>query len=432
MMSSADSQGGQPNGLFRGLTFVGLLLLFLPAAVHAESFDISGYYKNFGVTLDRPDALQQQDSPDILGMNINKIRLKATWEVSDQFDLHSAYSFAFRIQDPHLYQESVFLAGPNPKGYRGVDFNTRLYPEDRSTVGSFGIFHNLDRLYAGFSLPVADIYIGRQAIAWGTARVINPTDIIAPYTFEELDTEERIGVDALRIRIPIGFMGEIDAGYVFGEDFDFAESAVFLRGKFYVARTDLSLLLVQFRRHLLMGVNMARSVEGAGVWLEAAYVLTSPFEREFLGTTGYDYFRGTAGLDYSFTGKLYGFVEYHYNQAGVASNRDYYFNVLQHPAYEDGAVYLMGQQYIIPGISYQITPLITLNSQILYNVEDRSLFLGPTIEYNISQNIYLGGGLFAGFGPGPERVPGQQPFPLIKSEFGTYPDLFYTNFRVYF
>ncbi len=132
----------------------------------------------------------------------------------------AAYSVAPRIQDNTLFYSDPLLADIDRFGYRVTDFDSRLYPCENDTAGSFAIFQNLDRLYLGLKADDFDLYIGRQAIAWGSARVINPTDVLVPYKFEELDTEERIGVDALRVRIPLGSLSEFDAGAVFGEDFN--------------------------------------------------------------------------------------------------------------------------------------------------------------------------------------------------------------------
>ena len=86
-------------------------------------------------------------------------------------------------------------------------------------------YQNLDRAFLTFSPPSGDIYIGRQAIAFGAADVVNPTDVLAPYGFDSLDTENRPGVDALRYRIPFGGMGELDFGVVCGDGCSRAESA---------------------------------------------------------------------------------------------------------------------------------------------------------------------------------------------------------------
>jgi len=87
------------------------------------------------------------------------------------------------------------------------------------------VLQNLDRLYATVAAPHFDLYVGRQAIAWGSARAVNPTDIIAPFLYTEIDTEDRVGVDAARLRIPAGALGEIDAAYVGGEDLEWGQSA---------------------------------------------------------------------------------------------------------------------------------------------------------------------------------------------------------------
>ncbi|HKJ68163.1 MAG TPA: hypothetical protein VKA68_09435, partial [bacterium] len=360
------------------------------------------------------------------------LRMEFSGDLTSAIGIRGAYNFIPRVQDPSLFSDNPFMIEVDPTRYRIADFNQRLYPESTSESESVGLYQNLDRASLSIALPAADIYLGRQAIAWGSSKVINPIDVIAPFTFNELDTEERIGVDALRVRVPIGFMGEFDAGYIAGPDLDFEESAAFLRSKFYVQQTDLSLLTVAFRENLMFGVDMARSLRGAGVWLEAGYVFLDAFQED--RALANDYFRGTAGIDYSFSDGAYGFVEYHYSEAGVEESENYYWNFMQNKAYSEGSVYLLGTNYVIPGIVYQITPLITLTGQAIYNVDDRSLFLAPILEYNIAQNIYIGGGGFLGFGKNP-TVGGIEvgaPFPVFRSEFGSYPDMFYTTFRIYY
>ncbi|MCP4703943.1 MAG: hypothetical protein GY865_04980 [candidate division Zixibacteria bacterium] len=277
----------------------------------------------------------------------------------------------------------------------------------------------------------ADIYIGRQAIAWGSARTINPTDILTPYNFDELDSEDRMGVDAVRLRVPVGFMGEFDAGYLFGEDFKFRNSAFYLRSKFYAAQTDFSFLIMGFKHSLLLGADMTRALGGAGFWIEAAYVITNGLLKH--KNTVYDnYFRGTIGLDYSLTDRMYGFIEYHYNQPGENEANDYPL-LPGGIAYFWGSVYLKGQHYIMPGASYQITPLIMTTNNLIWNLNDLSILIAPTMEYNIAENIYLSAGAFIGVGKAMKMPPYPNPLDIkYGSEFGAYPDSYFTSFRVYF
>ncbi|MDH4158428.1 MAG: hypothetical protein OEW00_14250, partial [candidate division Zixibacteria bacterium] len=210
-------------------------------------------------------------------------------------------------------------------------------------------------------------------------------------------------------------------------------SAVYLRGKFYAARTDISLIASCVRNNLMLGVDLTRAIGGAGCWLEAAQVFVGTFENSHSGT-GDDYFRLSVGSDYSFGGSTYGFVEYHFNQAGSNHAGDFRDN-LSTAAYTEGSVYLLGQHYLAPGVIYQLTPLVSLTAQILVNLGDPSALAAPAIEYNIAEDIYLAAGAYVGFGKSP-KVSDTSEVSLSKvaftSEFGTYPDTYFTSFRVYF
>jgi hypothetical protein len=353
------------------------------------------------------------------------------WEPADRLNIEFAYDLSPRIQDPALFAGVQILRfGIRSNAYRAKDLDTRLYPDEHDPVSSFAVRHNLDRLNLSIALPWADVYLGRQAIAWGSAHAISPIDVIAPFAYDELDVEDRRGVDAVRVRVPISFMGEIDAGYVFGENFAYEMSAWFLRGRYYIWQTDFSGIVSGFRNNWLVGVDMTRAIGGAGTWLEAGYVFVDALtdEKGFGG----DYVRFSVGADYSLRDGTYLFCEYHFNGPG-SSEVDEYFQLGREAAYSEGAVYLLGQHYLVPGLSYQITPLLTLQLETLANLSDQSALLAPRLEYNIAQNIYLAGGGYLGLGDGPHLTIAEEMTQLLAgSEFGSYPDLLFTSFRIYF
>jgi hypothetical protein len=411
-------------------------LIVWPVLSFADGpFSLNGYYKSFFVVFNLPGYKNPPafipDQPDIGAVN-NRLRLKLFYHSSEWLAFSCAYDFSPRIQDPSLFRSQPIFVGIDPLEYRLSDFDSRLYPAEGENVGSFGIFHNLDRALVEFKTAPADIIIGRQVIAWGSARVLNPTEVIAPFAFQELDTEERIGVDAVRVRAPLSTLAEVDAGYVFGKKFQFEKSAFFIRAKFYTAKTDIALLLLGFRENLLAGFEVARSIGGAGFWLEGAYVFADLLQNSSTGKTN-SYFRGTVGLDYGFSGKTYGFIEYHFNDAGAAQPEAYLKNFSK-PAFTEGAVYLMGKHYLAPGLAYQITPLINFNGQALFNLADQSMFISPQVEYNLAQDIYVSAGIFMAVGKRPEFFAEDAvSSPLrFRSEFGGYPDIYFSAFRIYF
>lgn len=403
-----------------------------------DELAIGGYYKSFFVAYDPPDYrtdLFVTDFP-IEGTVTNNLRLNGHWRVNRWLSLETSYSIA-----PQVSSSGSILTGPaetlfEPAVYRVTDFDSQLFPGENDPVGSFSIHQNLDRAAVSISAGRVDLFLGRQAIAWGSARAVNPTDILAPYAYTELDTEDRIGVDAVRLRYPLGFMGEIDAGCVFGNDFEASQSACFLRGKFYLARTDVSLLAVNFRENLLVGVDLARSIGGAGAWLEAGYVVVDAFDSDDVESTDDDYLRATIGADYSFGGDIYGFIEYHYNGAGSTDASQYVVNSETKIAYREGNTYLAGQHYLIPGVTRQLTPLISGGVEAMINLRDPSALIATSVEYNVADNIYLKAGAFIGWGSQPSLrwTPPISSIPVVipASEFGSYQDTFYSSFRVYF
>ncbi|MFH1686030.1 MAG: hypothetical protein ABIE70_00740 [bacterium] len=435
------------NAVCRHRRAIILLLIILIGGTSSnagERFDISGYFKSFSVAYGLPDFAVAGQVPDSivalyndlpwLGSVSNRLRVQTQFRAASWLRLSAAYDISPRVQDQAIMASAALLdfgiiSGP----YRFDDLDSRLYPRPGKPMTNFGIYQNLDRLQASIQTAWADITIGRQAIAWGTARVVNPTDFIAPFAYGELDTEDRFGVDAIRIRRPLGLLGEIDLGYVGGHNWDWDHSAAFLRGGFNHSGADFSGVVAAFRGNLMVGGDITKSIGGAGTWLEVSQTWDEAFDTD--DTTGRDFFRLTIGADYCFSGRLYGFAEYHYNGAGFKKSGDY-TDAIHSAAYTEGAVYLLGRHYLIGGASYQVTPLITATAEVVGNVSDLSAYLSPGIDYNIAEDIYLSAGAFIGLGESPSLEAGildmTRVREIIRSEFGSYPDFCYLSFGTYF
>ena len=325
-----------------------------------------------------------------------------------------AYGVSPRVQASA--GDDVTTTRPGAAVYRATDVRERLYPAPRETAGTVSLTHNIDRAWVQWSLGAADVSVGRQTVAFGSARVVNPTDVLAPYAYTALDKEERVGVDAARVRYALGAFSEVDAGAVFGDDFASDASAVFLRAQTCVAETDISALALRFRRHALVGVDIARAVGGAGTWVEAAYTRTH-------GTAAEDYFRMSAGMDYSPAQMVYTFAEYHLNTPG-AGDADEYAAASATPAYADGATYLLGRHYVALGASLATNPLLAGGVQMIVNLSDGSALVAPSLEYSFAEDVYLAAGAFVGAG----RAGGGS----AAAEFAAYADTRYGTIRLYF
>lgn len=412
---------------------LGAVMGVAPAGA-AGQFAVSGYFKNFSIVAD-PAQYSSPGSPasaPLTGSVSNRLRIDAGWFASGSVSFELAYDFIPRIQDAARPGSRPVPLAPDPLTYRIADLERMPYPASADDVRTVSIVQNLDRAVLSVGTAFADLSLGRQAIAWGSARVINPTDVFAPFAFSELDIEDRTGIDALRVRIPTGMMGEIDLGYVCGKDARLEESAIYARSKFYAAKTDITLVAADFREHLMAGVDLARSIGGAGAWIECAVVFVDAFSRSRREHTR-NYAGATCGLDYNLTGALYGFCEYHFNTSGTSENGAYLENGTG-PAYRDGGAYLLGTHYLAPGILFQMSPLATFNASALWNLTDASLLVAPRLEYNLSEDVYLEAGCYLGVGDRAALSPGggAEGRILPESEFGLYADIYFTSFRIYF
>jgi hypothetical protein len=327
-----------------------------------------------------------------------------------------AYSISPSVSD--LNRRALAFNAPSVDKYRLIDV-----PEFISEYEYGSVSQNIDRVTAQFRTPFADITAGRQAISFGSGRFFNPTDVFSPFSYQALNKEEKTGVDALRVQVPIGKMSEIDFGYVFGAEADWKKSAAFIRGKFDLKGTDISIIAMEYKTHFMTGINISSSIKGAGVWLEAAYTMSRLLENyDHEG----DFFRISAGADYYFPGDFYLFVEYHYSSAGTIDKKDYLFNSLtKKSAYKDSGVYLLGEHYFAPGFNWQVHPLVGLSLAVLMNITDPSAMISPKISFSLEEDIFidLGASINAG-----KRIKNSE----FKSEFGSYPDFYYLSARLYF
>jgi hypothetical protein len=402
--------------LLCGLLMLAVACPAVPAA--GEGVDIDGYFKNFQLYIEPPQQPDFPESSRLLGANITRARFESSAGIGADLRLFAAYTVSASVLESSLRR--IFNLSTANYGYRMDDIRPRIYPSPGDPPGSFRINQNLDRLYIAWS-GAFDLYLGRQPFGWGAGKVINPTDVLAPFRYDELDREERAGLDAVRLIYPLGTMSELDAGAIAGADAAEENSAAYVRGRTYLARTDLSATLIRYRDNWLAGFDAARSVGGSGVWLEGAYNRVE--DRSVSG----EFLRLTAGWDRAFfRGRLYCWCEYHFNGAGAAESGRYHIEAASNPAFRQSGVFLIGRHYLFPGLRWQFTPLIGGACQLFFNMADRSVLLAPAVEYNIGQNLYAEAGGYLGFGNSSESGA------VARSEFGEYGRVLYFSMRYYY
>jgi len=383
-----------------------LSLLFLYTVMldsYGASSQWSGNLKNY-LTAGEHELLTAPAASTKLSL-IFAMRLNNFYQLNRSHSFETSYNLSF--QGARRKKSKIALS---PITYRVFDIKN--YPS--FNLGADGhLAQNLDRLSWNYAGEKVDLYVGRQAINFGSGRSVNPTNVFLPFPIGNIDNEYRSGVDAIRIKIPLAEMAEFDGGVVLGEHIEKEKNAFFINLGHPIGDWDILYSAINYRKNYLLGLDMQGNFFSQGIWFEAAYNKMKAYKNK-----KQKYLRAVLGMDYRFSENLLAILEYQYNEAG-SRNEHTYVATVDSLAYREGGVHYLGKNYLVPGISYQITPLVIYTSSLILNVHDKSAYLGQKIEWNIKENNYLDLNLFLTNG-------------ILQSEFSSYAQRFNLSFRKYF
>jgi hypothetical protein len=168
-----------------------------------------------------------------------------------------------------------------------VDDNTLFHTNDA------GDYLAVDRLTLDLYQPGFDVRIGRQALQWGSALFINPTDPFPQVLFTQ-PWLPRAGVNSARVSVPFGERNQLQA--VVGTNDDFNAARIAGRGTINWAQTDWSAVGAwrQETDEMLAGIDI-KGTFGVGFWFESALRVGDLSGEE--ATVRAD---AAVGVDYSF------------------------------------------------------------------------------------------------------------------------------------
>ena len=322
--------------------------------------NFSGHIKTVAVTQEKTfEAPRYYQSQNNLRLIWDSQKTILAWEIHYEFNP----TFISR-EGPDQYSTLI----DSEARYRISDIAQRL---DKSESRHM-LTQNLDRFNIQMRLPHGDLTLGRQAITFGSSRVIVPTDIFVPFDVRVFDQEYRMGVDAIRYQSPIGEVGEFDMGIVFGESRQ--TSAAFMQISNTYSKKDLHITVLRFAEKNLLGFGLETALGQFGFWVEAAKVFG---QRKLV--------RASSGFDYAFSDRAFGQIEYHYN--GVKLYRPQREEKYLRGAGLPVGVVLQGEHYLTPSFSYQLGPLWTIGFQGIFNLSDHSSFLSMFTAYNLRENL---------------------------------------------
>lgn len=337
-------------------------------------------------------------------LSSTRLRLETVWQGPSGWRIEAAADHQLLGTDP---------GGVIPLPADGVNRRLDLDHAWRHDAG-WASRLQVDRLNLSWSAGRFDAVIGRQAVGFGRIVIFSPLDIIAPFPPDALDTDVRPGVDAARATLHYGLDGQLGAVAVLGDE---------SRHDSYLAtwadnRLGIDLLAVggMLRKRPMVGGGLAGSLGTLGLKGEAAFYQGEQVDRPG-GDLHHHMLMAAVEGWYRFDSGLTLIAQYLHNGAGVHDPGDYPRVAASAPLRE-GLSTLFGRHYLLAAPSYELHPLVTLNGLLIWNLEDDSWLIRPTLAVNLADNVSLE--LFWTSPAGREpRAAAGFPAPVPRSEFGS-------------
>lgn len=403
------------------------------------AFGIDGSLTALAMMMDKHHLGLLSGGSDSDMLSINQLRLIAAGRPSSRltYEAHLVTSYTYTSAEGAQGSANFLTLGGKTR-YRAVD--TAWYWRDWESQQ--GILW-ADRLNAKISLGPADLTVGRQAVTFGKAYFWNPLDVFLPFDPRQFDREYKAGVDALRLDFYLGdFTGitllavggrevGIDGEYVGdggGLDASWYGSALLARAYTTLAGWDLAVQGGKIYGGYQLGGGFTGEIGPLQARAEAAYFWahgSRPLPAPLNGDLIVDHLTLVLGTGHRWDNTLSIEVEYLYNGAGDPDNLE-----VAMARFAAGTTLHLGRHLLGATASYELTPLALTRLVVLYSLSDNSILLQPSVTVSVADNIEAIFGISIGLGANPT---GDQPQDLrLHSEFGSYADYYFAQFKFYF
>lgn len=406
-MNTKRTRAARPGAVVRLAACLASVVL-APAVSRAEPPEFGGFYKNL-VSL-----TQVEDSFGNLGLTddrtaadaFQRLRLKLDHEPWEHLSLRAHY------EARHAWGDSERIRTRALTLPRGTAVADALFPAGRtrfldleselSNGSNYRVTHGLDRLSARWSTDTIQITLGRQPVSWGSGLIWTPTDVFAGFSPTEIDRDEKLGVDVVRLT----WTPTLDSSFdIVAEPLDEEEpyevdgdaSSLALRTGTHLGEYDLALLGGWIAGDTVVGGDASGYLADAGLRTE---VLVTDADDE----GGRTFVRALVSVDYGFARAWnpYLAVEYFYNGLGTDEPDDYLSRLAEpavQRAFQRGNAFNLGRNYV--GAVTRLTPsaLWSVQATTLLNIDDGSVQEFASLGRSLTDNIDLLFGAIVGFGP---------------------------------
>ena len=344
------------------------------------------------------------------------------------------------------YQSARTVAGnaliglvPGDVRYRALDASDTWHEGGDVRATAF-----LDRGNVTLHLPHADVTAGRQAITFSKAYFWNPLDVFLAFDPSQFDRDYKPGVDAVRLDVPLGAFAGVNLVGAAGRTLDglgvaeehgtFAASwfgsAVMGRLFGTLRGWDLSLQGGKIYGGYQVGGGAVGEAGPLEVRLEAAQLFAQPSPALLPGLLPPDerlVESGTtvvAGIGHRFENTFTIESEFFWNGLGDTQNLE--ASLLR---FRNGETLDLSEHLLGVVARYDVLPILVADLGTIASLDDGSFQFQPRLTWSATDEVEVLAGAIVNAGTRPLIAPGTL---RLRSEFGTFPDLYYAEVKLYF
>ena len=336
-----------------------------------------------------------------LTMNTISNRIDFRWYPSDHFQTYVA------IRNIASYGQIPFDFYPYMAELSVKDNGKLNLTKSLVSDSSYYMYTNLDRFYVQYTSGNFEATLGRQRINWGINMVWTPNDIFNSANYFDFDYAEKTGSDALLLQYYTGMASSIQIAAKMDKD---DKSTIAAMYKFNRWNYDFQVLAGKMRDDIVLGAGWAGQIKGAGFVGEGTYFRD---QNNFSDTTGI--FVGSISLNYTFKNSLMLQAALLYNSAGTTDNAGQ-AGMFALDMEISAKTFTQAKVSTFLQVSFPASPLINISLSGMLNPNDKSGYLGPSVDFSLTDNI---GFMFMG-----QLFMGSD-----GSEFGDYGSMLFTRLK---
>lgn len=253
--------------------------------------------------------------------------------------------------------------------HEAVDLTWNLLREERMILNT-----TIDRLWVAYEQKRWNLRIGRQRINWGIGTTWNPNDLFNTFNFLDFDYEERPGIDGIKFQYLTGEMDYVETAVSFTKNTDDIVAAV--RYFKNVANYDLQFLAGLYYKQPTMGIGWSGSIRETGFKGELQYFLRKNKTDHQLNAS--------IEADHVFSKGWYLNAGVFLNSAGTTTSGE----MLQVTNFQFSPRNLMPTRWNSSiTVSKELSPLVGVNTTIVYSPDTNLTMLLPSITYSATDNL---------------------------------------------